>query len=386
MAKRICIYCGKEFEEKDMTREHVIPQVIGGNIEEQNPFISYNVCKRCNNVAGTFIDGIFAKQHLVNEYINNIKTRYTDININPFIPPTYMGIVSDFKFDDKICEMWIEHDGSSIFHFHKPYEEEASINVVGKPTYIKSSEIDPGFVFVYIVSNNLVWQKTIINSIRKTFKNTIIYFLNGDYRFSEYFSPIPRELQKLSKQIIDRINNKQKFNSKISMDLHVYTRFSCKLALGMSSIFLKDEFVLTDEAKQLRSGMWAKNSEDIKGVHIYGQRLCHSLTNADTFLKFDNCHVIILFKSTEGISVNLLLWGQITTTMVLTKNNKLLKKDMADGEGLVYVIAPGLKKCIGPIKLIQYIGFILGNTPNEKLSNLQKQIKEIPSLPPIIIK
>lgn len=382
MAKRICIYCGKEFEEKDMTREHVIPQVIGGNIEVQNPFIAYNVCKRCNNTAGTFIDGIFAKQFLVDAYINLIKKRYTDINVNPFIPPAYMGMISEFKFNDKICEMWVEYDGSSIFHFHKPYEEKSYIDMVGKPPYIKSNEIDSGFVFLYIVSNNPIWQKTVINSIRKTFKDTIIYLVNGSHEVCKYFSEIPKELKELREQIIKKINSNGEFNPKLASDLHVYDRFTCKMTLGMSAIFLKDEFALTDEAIQLRKGMWARDNKEFENIEIYGRGLQHSLTKADELLKIDNCHVIILHESREGISVRLLLWGNIASNMVLTKNKLLLKKDIPDRNGLVYVIAPGLKKCIGPINFLDYMSYILGLKSNEQLSDLKKQIEEIPELPP----
>ncbi|WP_394887021.1 HNH endonuclease [Clostridium butyricum] len=382
MAKRICIYCGKEFEEKDMTREHVIPQVIGGNIEEQNPFIAYNVCKRCNNTAGTFIDGIFAKQFLVDAYINLIKKRYTDINVNPFIPPAYMGMTSEFKFNDKICEMWVEHDGSSIFHFHKPYEEKSYINIVGKPTYIKSSEIDPGFVFIYIVSNNPVWQKTVINSVRKTFKDTIIYLGNGSHKICEYFSEIPQELDELHNLITQKMNSRESFEIHLASDLHINDRFTCKMALGLSAIFLKDEFALTDEAKQLRNGMWAKKSEEFNNIKIHGSGLNYSLTEADEMLKMDNCHVIMLIQTIEGISLKLSLWGKIASTIFLTKNKQLLKQDIPDGNGLVYVIVPGLKKCVGPINFIDYISFILGYKSNEKLTNLKKQIEEIPELPP----
>lgn len=381
MSKRICIYCGKEFEEKDMTREHVIPQVLGGNIEEQNPFIAYNVCKRCNNIAGTFIDGVFAKQFLVNAYINTIKTRYTDINVNPFIPPAYLGKISDIKFNDKICEWWVEYDGTSIFHFHKPYEEKKSATVVGKPTYIKSNEIDKGFLFVYINSNNPIWQTIVVNSIRKTFKDTIIYLGNGSNEVCEIFSRIPTQLEDLHNLITKKLENKEQFKIELSTDLHINDRFTCKMALGMCAIFLEDEFALTYEATQLRNGMWAKEHEAFNDIKIHGQGLMYS-TEVDKYLKMDNCHVITLVKLDEGIFLKLSLWGKMASTVLLTEDEKMLKNQIPDGYGLVYVIAPGLKKCIGPINLTQYIGFILGNNSHEQLANLKKQIEEIPELPP----
>lgn len=385
MSKKICIYCGKEFDEKDMTREHVIPQVIGGNIEEQNPFIAYNVCKRCNNVAGTRIDGVFAKQFLVNAYINIIKTRYTDINVNPFIPLSYLGKLKDIKFEDKICEMWVEYDGSSIFHFHKPYEEGKNITVVGRPKYIKSDDIDKGFLFVYIQSNNPIWQTTVVNSIRKTFKDSIIYLGNGSSEICEAFSKIPLELENLHDFITKKLQNKEQFELELCIDLHINDRFTCKIALGMSSIFLKDEFALTDEAVQLRNGMWAKEHEAFDNIEIHGQGLIYENREVDQYLIMDNCHVITLIELKEGIFLKLSLWGKMSSTILLTRDKKMLKQQVPDGYGLVYVIAPGLQKCVGPISLSKYIAHILEINKDKRLVDLKKQIEEIPELPPKII-
>lgn len=384
MAKKICIYCGKEFDEEDMTREHVIPQVMGGNIKEQNPFIINNVCKRCNNVAGIYIDGVFAKQFLVKANIDQIKKRYTDITKNPYIPPFYLGINNSLNYEDKICEMWSGPAGDPIFHFHKPYNEDKDLPMIGKPTYIKSNEIDNGFVFFYIVSNNPVWQTTTANTVRKFFNKSVAYLGHGH---SQYFSEIPKELEKLNNDITSRLEKHEKFNMSFTSTLHVNDRFACKLALGMSGIFLKDEFTKSDEAKQLRNGMWAKTPKDFENIKFQGSSFYISKQeNAiEKFLNMDNCHVITLFKSNDGIYLNISLWGEMILTICLTRNIELLKEDIEDGNGIVYVVAPGLKKCIGPISLIKFIGFKNSDNLEEPLLSLKQEVDNIPELPPVII-
>lgn len=52
-----CLYCGNEKNEEDFSQEHVIPKALGGNLTPDNPFTIHNVCRRCNSVAGAFIDG-----------------------------------------------------------------------------------------------------------------------------------------------------------------------------------------------------------------------------------------------------------------------------------------------------------------------------------------
>lgn len=385
MNKKNCMYCGKEFDEDDMTREHVIPQVIGGNIEEKNPFIIYNVCKRCNNVAGTFIDGIFAKQFLTKDNIDRINSRYTDINENPFMPSTYMGKVKGIAFNRRICELWIGPAGDYIFHFHEPYEEKPMIPMIGKPTYINSKDIDYGFVFLYIFSNNPIWQTTTVNSVKKTFNKSVIYFGNGDHSLCEIFSEIPTELRELHNSIKDKMINHEKFNIEFPIPLHVNDRFLFKIALGMSGIFLKDEFILSDEAKLLRDGMWSKTNEEIEDIEIAGTAFFKKTKHEiDKYLNMENCHVITLIKLPEGIFLNISLWGNMNSTVRLTKNVEYLDVDINDF-GIVYVIAPGLKKCIGPIELMKFIGFKNKCGGDERLFELEKEISDIPENPPFNI-
>lgn len=186
----VCLYCGKQFNKNEMTRDHVIPQVLGGNIHESNPFIINNVCKRCNNVAGIFIDGIFAKQYLVKNKIDSLSSRYTDLEKDPYVPLIYMGRLKNFEFKNNICDLWMSNSGDVIYHFHQPYNDKLSIPMIGKPTYIKSNEIDHGFIFLYITANNPVWQRVTVNSIRTTFPNTKIYLGNGTHKVCSVFSEI----------------------------------------------------------------------------------------------------------------------------------------------------------------------------------------------------
>ncbi|XYU91462.1 HNH endonuclease [Pasteurella multocida] len=53
---KICIICRKEFTTtRPATKEHIIPESIGGN------YIIETVCKDCNSKMGTKIDAPFVK-------------------------------------------------------------------------------------------------------------------------------------------------------------------------------------------------------------------------------------------------------------------------------------------------------------------------------------
>lgn len=376
----ICLYCGKEFNENEMTREHVIPQVLGGNIHESNPFIINNVCKRCNNVAGIFIDGIFAKQYLVKNKIDSLNSRYTDIEKKPYLPLIYMGKLKKFKFNNNICELWLSNSGDIIYHFHEPYDDKLAIPMIGKPTYIKSEEIDQGFIFLYMVANNPIWQRVTVNSIRTTFPKSKIYLGNDSHKVCSIFSEIPQELNLLHVSLNDKVTKKNELECVIS--LHANDRFLFKTALGMCGLFLNETFVLSEEANRLRIGMWAKSNDEIKDIKISGSSFYTKREEVlSKYLSMENCHVISLLKIKEGVAMNLSLFGDMSTTIILTKNINYLNIEI-NGLGIVYVIAPGLNKCIGPISIESFIGFKTKCSGDSRLFELENEINSIPEYPP----
>ncbi|OAB38318.1 HNH endonuclease [Paenibacillus glacialis] len=167
----ICVYCNKEKDTDEMTQEHVIPKAIGGNLFPTNPFSLDRVCKRCNNLCGAYIDGPFIKNWLTSNVKSSEIAKYADISRHPILPLSYFGILDDIKFGDKICEMWLGPTGDTIYHFHEPYPEIDDISpMVGIPTYAKQKDVDPGFSFLFVRSNNPAWHKTIIFSFVEQFK------------------------------------------------------------------------------------------------------------------------------------------------------------------------------------------------------------------------
>ena len=48
-----CIICGRKFDGKEIisSKEHIIPEALGNN-----RFITYSVCKKCNNQLGSNVD------------------------------------------------------------------------------------------------------------------------------------------------------------------------------------------------------------------------------------------------------------------------------------------------------------------------------------------
>jgi len=104
-----CIYCSKTKEECEFSLEHIIPQFLGGS-QASELFKTRDVCKRCNNNLGLFVDASFEKDHMV--YGNLIIAAHAFYNPSkPTALPFHCMGVSDLNppsmSKNEICEYWI---------------------------------------------------------------------------------------------------------------------------------------------------------------------------------------------------------------------------------------------------------------------------------------
>jgi hypothetical protein len=89
---KICIYCGQGKPEEEFTLEHIWPDALGGDLLPAL-FQTNDVCQRCNNLAGLFVDGAFLKSWLGQAERATSPYDYLDldINLNSVTPLNYMG-------------------------------------------------------------------------------------------------------------------------------------------------------------------------------------------------------------------------------------------------------------------------------------------------------
>lgn len=60
-----CIYCRKEKPADELSKEHIIPQFMGGS-SECSAAVTYDVCQRRNAIFGQFVDAAVAKGFFMN--------------------------------------------------------------------------------------------------------------------------------------------------------------------------------------------------------------------------------------------------------------------------------------------------------------------------------
>jgi hypothetical protein len=381
-----CLYCNEE--KKEFTKEHIIPKSIGGVFEPENPFLINNVCQRCNNIAGLYIDAPFTKNWLLNNSrVSNTK-KYIDLKSKPILPLTYFGILSELTFEKKICEYWSGPTGDGIYHFHEPYPEEVNIAIDGRPKN-KKVEFDRGFVFLMIRSNNPEWHPSIIFSVLENFKGAMFYIGNGQPPQLKEFHGIPNELKILHNQILGL--NKKTHTCQISIAMGFEERFLAKIALGIGFKYLDDSFASSDDANLLREFMNEKDWEKRKNIGVKFTGIIPKMGNHDSdFLKdittWKGGHTILLLPFGEMLSLWVNFYEHHTFGVLITKDKNHWDGKI-DKSGLLFVLTPTLKKFTGPLNLITLFAHNSEDVlyENKHLKEMEILMNENSNLPPIMI-
>lgn len=360
-----CHYCGKERPDDELTKEHVLPQALGGNVGPTNPFL-LDVCKRCNSACGRYVDGPFIRSWYTQMDRFGSARRYIDLDRDPVIPLLYMGENQDAQWEGKICDYWQGPAGDHVFHFHSRYPEAETVRpVVGRPLSAKAEDIDPGFILIFLVATHPKWVRCVIKSVMAQIDDAKIYVPNlthqpqGKPRFGE----IPENLKPLIEHLYQLLRDPLKL--KIALQPDIGDRFLAKLALGFGSLLLDEGFRTSSDATKLRNCLWAKTAEEREALKINGTNFFSSLAEGRSGYNMRDAigwmpgHVILLQAfGQEALALSVVFYGSQDATIRVTTNHAHWQGRLVGTDGLqttLFLIAPGFQTFVGPVPLSRYI-------------------------------
>ncbi len=377
----ICLYCNCEKDDTEFSQEHVIPRGVGGAITPVNPFVINNTCKQCNSVAGFFIDAPFLKSWIIKNHRAENARKFINISNTSILPLNYFGEIDDLKIGNKLCEYWLGPTGDGIYHFHEPYPVDSDTSpIVGVPPGVNIEEIDNGFVFIFVRSENPDWHPTIFNSVIDNFKNVDFYLGNGPTPPGGIFSDIPDSLKSMHDKLI-AIQGRE-HEVKPSIDIYLGDRFLGKFALGIGSILLNESFGQSESAGLLRRLMWTKKTEDRKRLPIYGAGFIRNSGNElNNILNWENGHVIAITINENGLSLYVNFYEKNSAVILITNEEEHWKNKI--DKSICYVIVPGLQAAVGPIEMEEFIAHKINvSYENQELKELEERMSEYNDLPP----
>jgi len=385
-----CVYCDKDESEFLMetppdyfTDEHVIPQAVGGNVIQRNPFLLTKVCSWCNSLCGRYVDGRFVRSWFTQMARAGVAWRYVDLAQQPAVPLAFLGTTDLTAPDGRQCDAWLGPASDLIYHFHHPYPAEPDHpGLIGRPIHRPLGAVDPGYVFLFIGATNPAWHGTIVHSVTDEFDGADLYLANANPPHPAPFVPIPDERAALLPQL--RVLGSAQHH--IPVDSHYADRFLAKVALGMGTLYLAPDFVMSADAGLLRSFLFQKDDKKRENIPVAGSGSFGNTDELVRLLSWEDGHVVMLKRFGADVMLGLILFGR-TAYVIRVSANLLHWPASAPADGMVFIIAPGLQRAVGPIHYSAYLAW--KHSPDQRkeiglqaLDDLKARMEEVAAAMP----
>ena len=384
-AVRQCIYCNLEKSDSEFSLEHIWPDKLGGALCS-SLFKTRDVCKRCNNVAGVFIDGAFIKSAFLalDQGTSPALRAYVDPRITTTtLPLSYIGVLDGVaKSADETCELWIGACGVQYFHLHQRDDSRWDSFTGGNPI---ARNTQPGRVFIIFTTAQADWFNLALRSGMKHFPKARRYGVNVELRTKpgavEFLHQMDDSAKAEAAQISALPNEKQTMQR---LDVAFEQRFMAKLALGLGHNIFGVEFSRSDYAQKLRDFMRAQTPAERA--------------------EFDLRGLNYLEGGKDPTSEHIAFKGGFTIRIMAAKNELLLSVNLPSGRvvhlvmadspalwaddrfrlyqyGAVFIVVPQVGRFAGPIKLADYVTHRLGRVAVPELEAIEALRVNETSLP-----
>jgi hypothetical protein len=375
MLNTLCPFCGNDESTGPMNQEHALPRSLGGNLEPTNQF-SIRAHMKCNGTLGKYVDAPFVRSFPLYNARTLTGYQLVDPSRKPVLPLLYMGMSRAWTDASVTCDLWLGPTGDAIYHFHKPYPTSPAF--VGRPNWLDDDDADPGVVFVGIVASNPAWHPIILDSVKDAFEGSKLHILNAapDEQAPPY-PPVAPDHQRFVDWISSFTTTERKVQG--AVEVNFGDRFIVKLALGVGTALIGDDFVRSQDAALLRTALWARSTsvwpDEILGTGILEEKDPKFVE----LLNWNRCHSILVSTSGDVLGVTMNLYGKFCASMMISRDRMVWGPAMSSDSKL-WLVAPGLRSYAGPMTTMEYAGLLHGSKRSD-VSALEQRLAGALKLP-----
>lgn len=346
---RECVYCGEMKEDDEFTLEHVIPQFLGG-AQAPDDLKTKDVCGRCNNNLGLFVDAGFEKDFLVFNELNESAYAFFDPDRPVGLPLRCMG-ESDLELPDmgagEVCELWLGPLGEQVFWL-RPKDERTYWYSGGNPRAVKSIKSRVYFMFSErsLKAPVVSWMAFRGAFAERKVKKVMCTPVQGaDLSEIGFSEPDDIDSQRID-YLRENCGSGQEQHVRVSMYVRYDIRFMAKLALGMAYVLFGDSFRRSPYARLLFNALWRREVDGEAGMLGAG-----AFNEKNEYLK-EHCGVdhgvtVTVLPVSEWIAVNLNLNRKMNWVVYCARKEDLPKDGLeALGEGFCVVMFKALQRGI----------------------------------------
>ncbi len=375
---RRCIYRDHKASQAAWSLEHIWPEALGGNFSPAF-FKTDNVCQRCNNLAGLFVDGEFVRSFFTGVELTAATLRFLDTSAPAALPLAFMGVCRETTPSaDEICESWLGPRGERIYFFHKADGDDFLGFGRGDPIHRTR---DHGRVYVGFTKRNVFWIWTVLLSARKMFKGAALRLLatTNDTNILELCAP-ENQSSEQDRNYLAPILAEKTGNVQLSISMDHGVRFQCKLALGFGHTLYGDAFDALAYTDALKSCLWERDFRKRAAFNIRGTPLLSSVRGHDeTLLSIPGTYTFAFFNE-PGAAMSLVYTptGRSLRTVIAQERNRLRSTIFEQfRQSFVVVIVPGQSRYLGPFSIVDYTLHRVGGPKIAELAELERTARTI---------
>lgn len=375
-----CIYCHESKPDEEFSLEHVIPQFMGGS-HVSDKFKTRDVCKRCNNNLGLFVDAAFEKEFLVFNNLNASAHAFFDPDNPSSLPLHCMGISAlsppDIK-ETEVCEYWLGPLGEQVFWI-RPSDDRLYWYSGGNPRTIKKQKSAAYFIFSERATKNpiLSWLSFGDAFAGRPVKKVMCTTVSGaDPKTIGFSEPDSVDHERIEYFLKESSGGKQQ-KCQLLMNIAYDQRFMAKLAIGIAHCLFGIAGVSTVYMNELYKGLWYRNGEETPKM-LGSMALSTMLDdNLKELLGIKYAVTISIMRIDEKIVINLNINQQLNWIVQCADAREIPGEPLATlGEkGICVILFKTIGKCI-ELPFVDFLAHKTGDIVNEELSTIEARIRD----------
>ena len=375
-----CVYCREEKQIDEFSLEHVIPKFLGGNFVSDK-FKIRNVCKKCNNNLGLFVDAAFEKDWLVFNHLNSQAHAFFNPVEPTSLPLRYVGsdvLNPPHMTDGEICEYWLGPLGEQIFWI-RPNDEKLYWYAGGNPRTVKKKKTRAYFIFVERSLKNL---NLVLLSFKDAFEGKPVKKIMCTACQDESILPrigfsnsdsIDNERIKF---FLESVRGGKVQHCQYTKNIFAENRFLAKLALGiLHCLFNKSKFS-SEYMDELYKQLWYRTGDNTPKIH--GSRpFDEEGRKFKILLGVPYGTTISILKDDNLLIMNLNINMELNYSIQCGEFEKLDDQEakLFEQEGLCIVIYKSLQQVV-ELGFNEFLAHKNQNCINNKLAEIESMIRK----------
>lgn len=314
-----CFYCGETFPFNKSSDEHIIPACLGATLNKTG---TKSVCAICNKKAGDKIDLPFCRDWFI-----ETKRFFQGVVSRGKRPITKFGRIN-WSRPEKVDVYFLEHNVIARAFQTKNNQRCVMFGVIGQPPTPET-------------------QTVVMKAIKDRFSGHKIVDMGGEETDEE-------------REIISSIHDLgQALNLNVSFDITAWDRAVVKMGLGLTCLYLGEDFARSQQADRLRSFLWEEDPDKRDEIPLHGSAGILSQRESklsQIFHEDKGVHAFCLMELGNKIGFYTSLFGEHENFLEIDATGTFCGRLPGTlARGVVWIVDPNKKTTTDPIPVEELI-------------------------------